>query len=104
MASDEGQVAYAKGEIIHILRDFEAIVVSLDHIGSATASTGRAEQDQILADFIRDWAVFRRLAAARKFLSAPFPDALGDDGMDELERAMQDVPCWELGARLPSEQ
>ena len=78
---------------IRMLRDLETMVVSLDRIGSAHADNPRACDRATLA-FIHDWGIFRKLASIRAGLGDLFSRKLGTDGMDELERELQDVPYW----------
>ncbi len=52
--------------------------------------------------FIVDWDVFGRLATARRILDSYFSRTLGSDGMDELERELQDTQFWSFGDRSPS--
>jgi len=88
------QVAYSRKKIIAVLRTLNELVVSLDQIGSASDDMTREENDAALADFIQQHKIFRKVAQARRILSAPFPTTLGADGMDELEREMQGVQYW----------
>ncbi len=101
MPTDQSKVAYVKRDIVRILRDINSIVVSLDRIGSVSASIEPEEHDKMLADFVRTWEVFHKLAEARSVLSQAFSQELGDDEMDELERAMEGVPYWSLTSRYP---
>jgi hypothetical protein len=86
---------------IRILRDLETMVVSLDRIGSAFAENRRA-YDRATAAFVDDWWIFGKLAGIRHSLSDLFSDKLGPDGMDELEREVQDVPYWSERHPKPS--
>ena len=52
--------------------------------------------------FIVDWDVFGRLARARRILDPYFSRTLGSDGMNELERDLQDTQFWSVSDRAPS--
>ena len=101
MTMGDGRICYSREEILKVLRTLNCFVVSLDRIGSSTAALPRGQQDQILREFIDGWDMTRQLARARRILSEPFSDELGEDDMDELEREMQDVPYWSFNKRGP---
>lgn len=87
-------VNYDRDGILRILKDLEMIVPSLDRIGSMASDTPPEAIARILDDFITDWDVSRKLAAARRYLSEPFDH-------DELEKVMDDVPHWRSTSREP---
>ena len=89
-----GSVTYDREDIIRILKDLEMIVPSLDRIGSLVSDTPPEVIARILDDFVTDWDVAQRLAAARRSLWKPFDD-------DELEKLLEDVPHWRDSARKP---
>jgi hypothetical protein len=82
-------------EAIRMLRDLESLVVSLDRIGSAFADHAR-ERSRALLAFVNDGSVFQKLAGVRRGLNDLCSDKRGPDGMDELEREVQDAPMWSL--------
>lgn len=94
------KVSYLKKDIIKVLEDLNMIVVSLDRIGSEYSEhEGRKNDEELnalLADFIFDWSVDRKLAKARKVLEMAFSSELGDDDMDELEREFKNLRYWSL--------
>ena len=94
------KVSYLKKDIIKVLEDLNMIVVSLDRIGSeyGICRDGKTdvELNALLADFIFDWDVDRKLANARKVLEEAFSYELGDDDMDELEREFKDLQYWSM--------
>ena len=92
-------VTYPRKKIIEVLRTLEEIVVSLDRLGSAEHEMSKEEADATLANFIRRHDIFRKTARARRILSDAFSRKAGKDGMDELERKMQDVPYWKPRGR-----
>jgi hypothetical protein len=59
------------------------------------------EYDRVSSEFLEDWDVARRLAEARKLLSEQFPSQLGDDGMDDLERALEGTSFWTIDQQKP---
>jgi hypothetical protein len=87
-------VAYPRKKIVEVLRTLEEIVVSLDHLGSASYDMTKGESLEALDELISRHRIFRKAAKARAILSSPFSRKLGRDGMDELEREMQHVPYW----------
>jgi hypothetical protein len=88
-------------DAVRALRHLEIIVPSLDQLGSASASMTREEYERATAAFIDDWDVTRRLSEVRRVLSAQFPEDPGPDGMDDLERELQDVVHWTPSSRMP---
>jgi hypothetical protein len=99
MGVPEEQIAYPRSQIINVLRTLDELVVSLDRIGSSSSDMTELEQNAAIANFIRNHDVFRKVAQARQILSEPFPTALGPDGMEDLEREMQDVRYWNWNDR-----
>ncbi|HEX6279365.1 MAG TPA: hypothetical protein VFZ49_05050 [Pyrinomonadaceae bacterium] len=91
----KGTVIYDKEKIIQVLRDLEVLVVSTDRIGSVWADgVSDDEYKTIFLKFFDDFGFFRKLASARRVLAEAFSDAVGEDGMDELERRFQDLEFW----------
>jgi hypothetical protein len=90
-----------RAALIEALRGLEAIVVSLDRIGSASANLSKAEYDRLSSEFLDDWDVSRKLARLRTVLSQSFSEELGADEMDELEREMQGLKYWSLADPKP---
>ncbi len=89
-------LVYPRKQIITVLRTLNELEVSLDRIGSASYDMTEVEYRAALSDFIKRHKIFRKAAQARRILSAPFSSKVGADGMDELEREMQDVPYWKF--------
>lgn len=81
------------------------MVVSLDRIGSeyseGEGKKSNEELNYLLADFIFEWEVFRKLAHARKILDSAFSSELGDDDMDKMEREFQDLQYWSINNPKP---
>jgi len=87
-------IAYPRRKDIEVLRTLNEIVVSLDHIGSASYDMSKHEQLAALEEFISGHRIFHKTAKARQILSSAFSTRAGADGMDELEREMQNVRYW----------
>ena len=102
---DEEKVTYKREDIINILRDLNMIVVSLDRIGAEYSIHPDRKSDEelntLLADFIFEWNVPKKIANARKILDEAFSRELGEDDMDELEREFQDLQYWSFNNPSP---
>jgi hypothetical protein len=95
--SDE--LTYPKAAIVDLLRDLNVMVVSTDRIGSAWNDRQNDEEyNAMFVKFFDEFGFFRKLADARTLLSEPFSNEVGEDGMDELERQMQDLHYWDGSA------
>ena len=101
MTHESEAIQFPRSTIVHVLRDVEMLVVSSDRVGSSIAELSIEEQNRVLRAFVDDWNVFGRLSRIREILGDAFSREVGDDGMDELERELQDVPFWRDHARKP---
>ena len=86
-------------DAVSVLREIEIILISLHKIGSyyATVEFDGGDAGGYAAEtcrFVDDWRVTERLATARAILSNAFDATLGEDDMDDLERAMESLPHW----------
>jgi hypothetical protein len=90
----DDSITYPRSEIIGVIRTLNLLVVSMDRIGSATADKSETEQALTLCRFFDKYDVFQKLASARRSLHDAFSYELGADGMDELERDLQDLKYW----------
>ena len=96
-------VSYSKDEIVSILADLNELVVSLDRIGSYWSDRKSDEEYcEIESLFLTDWDVARKLSRVRSILESVFSDEVGDDGMDELERKLQECNYWQLRSAFDS--
>ena len=68
MANPDDEIVVQRRDLITALRQLEMVVVSLDHVGSATADASEVEQALVLRKFMIEWDVFGRLAEARALL------------------------------------
>ena len=90
------RVTYGREGIIRILRDLNEIVPSFARIGSLASDTPPDEVARIVKDFMADWDVRGKLAAARDYLAEQFD-------RDDLQKILKDVPRWQDTARKPPE-
>ena len=81
-------------EAIDVLKEIEYILISLHKIGSYYADKDFAEYQKETVKFIDECNVTHRLAHARKIISGKFDSTLGEDDMDDLERAMEGLNYW----------
>jgi len=96
-------------DLVRALQEVEMLLASLHKIGSYYATPvgvepspeSIREYERETTRFVDEWKVTSRLAAIRNLLSKPFDTTLGDDDMDDLERAMQDLDCWENPKSTP---
>lgn len=77
------------------------MLISLNKMGSFYAEKLLSKDSKVEMDyayettkFIDDWKVTQRLAKVREILSEKFDRSLGDDDMDDLERAIEDLNFW----------
>lgn len=83
--------------VVEILKHLEAIVPSLDHIGSCRDDLSDEEYRLFISEFIEDWSVASRLSYIRRKLS----DLIL---YDDLEHLVADIPSWELNNRKPPKE
>jgi hypothetical protein len=100
--STDEEVKINRKTLINVIRNLSTIVCSLDRIGSLVGEKDY-NIDELTIKFLYDWQVFKRLSESRALLSEPFSNELGEDDMDELERACEDVPIWSLSSQKPPE-
>ena len=88
-------------ELIEALKEIELILISLHKMGSYYGEKFIENEDKYKTEyeiettrFIDDWSVTQRLAKVRRILSEKFDDTLGEDDMDDLERAMEGLKYW----------
>ena len=110
---EENKIITIPGEeALEILNELDILVVSLDHIKSHYAISSKVTDEDViyrareachneLADFMVNWKIFKKLAKIRGVLSEKFDDTLGDDDMDDLERAAEGLKYWEKPGDTP---
>jgi hypothetical protein len=101
MANPDDEIVVQRRDLVTALRQLEMVVVSLDHLGSATADASEVEQALVLRKFIIEWGVFGRLAEARAMLGEYFSRELGPDDLEESERELHDVRYWSASNQNP---
>ena len=90
-----GPIAMDRDAVLEALRHLGVIVPSLARIGSAGADLSKEDGQRLVAEFIDDWDVARRLAAVRRILSEGFDyDEL--EGVELVGNASGDVLHLEL--------
>jgi hypothetical protein len=81
-------------EAISVLRELELVVVSLHKMGSFYADKDRLAYEKETTRFIDEERITQRLAEIRGLLAGKFDRTLGEDDMDDVERAVADVTIW----------
>jgi hypothetical protein len=102
MLDENKKITYSSDEIVDALKEIELILISLHQIGSYYGvkfleegeENYRAEYEKETTHFIDDWNITQRLAKVRMILSHKFDNTLGNDDMDDLERAMEGLKYW----------
>lgn len=90
------KIVYDGEDMVNILKELDYILVSLHQMGSyySDKSDNKQEYERETTQFIDETAVCERLAAIRAKLSESFDRSLGEDDMDDLERACMDIEYW----------
>lgn len=90
-------VTYKGEDILNILKELEFILGSFHDIGSFYSDSidkKRQEYEKETTDFIDNSHICERLANIRRTLTEAFDRSLGDDDMDDIERACCDIEYW----------
>ena len=88
-------VTYDGETMVRVLQELEMIVTSFDRMGSwAGISKNQREYEKESCRFIDESWIAPRLSSIRSVLCLAFDSELGDDDMDDLERAVENVPMW----------
>jgi len=111
MMKENEQITMSGTEIIEVLKEIELILISLHKMGSYYAvkhHEGELDKDKgnyerETTRFIDEWKVTHRLAKIRGILSEKFDDSLGDDDIDDLERAMEGIKYWTAPGDNPTD-
>ncbi|MCW8930607.1 MAG: hypothetical protein OQL19_10250 [Gammaproteobacteria bacterium] len=88
------EISYSGEEIINILKEIELILISLHNMGTYYMDKDDEEYRNETTRFIDEWKVTHKLATVRAVLTKRFDLSIGDDDMDDLERAMESIKCW----------
>ncbi len=94
--SNNKKIQYDGEDIINILKEINYILISLHNMGSYYSDNNdeKNEYEKETTAFIDNSLVCNRLAAIRAKLSEKFDSTLGEDDMDDLERACSDINYW----------
>ncbi|WP_206514367.1 hypothetical protein [Burkholderia cenocepacia] len=100
MESNE-KIELSGSEVLSILCELEYLLISLRNIGTYYHEPGREFGDRDLeyraetTRFIDENKVTQKLAKLREMISEKFDSSLGDDDMDDIERAVENIKVWE---------
>jgi hypothetical protein len=92
-------VAIARADVIEVARQLSLVVVSLDRIGSAFPHD-ELQRARATEEFIKDWDVLRRLAAARKLLFVALDEGLTEEESLREEEQFE-LPAWSMESPEP---
>lgn len=89
-------------EAINILTEVEYMLISLrdiarhyyDNSTGEISAEKRASYCEETTNFIDENQITKRLADIRKIITEKFNLDLGEDDMDDIERAMEDLITW----------
>lgn len=90
-------ITYNGEDIINILKEIEVMLESLHYMGSYYADNineKRQEYEKETTNFIDNSLICDRLASIRRKLIESFDLELGDDNLDDVERACSDIEIW----------
>lgn len=88
------QITYEGEVIISVLQELNYILCSLHDMGSYYLNNNSQEYEKETTHFIDSSLVCDRLARIRKVLIEKFDLREGDDGLDDIERACEDIVYW----------
>ncbi|OPC03679.1 hypothetical protein BAS09_08355 [Elizabethkingia ursingii] len=95
MSKSNNKIKLSEEEAVKIIVDLDQIVVSLDKIKSHFAEDSNFQKhDKTLSDYIINEKVNQTLAQIRGLLSSKFSLSIGEDNMDDLERACSTNRYW----------
>lgn len=94
MMKENEQIVLSGDETIEVLKEINLILISLHDMGSYYMGKDIQEYEKETTRFIDECKVTHRLAKIRGILSKKFDSTLGDDDMDDLERAMEGLNYW----------
>ncbi|WP_293915888.1 MULTISPECIES: DUF4303 domain-containing protein [unclassified Sphingobacterium] len=95
MSKSNNKIKLSEEEAVKIIVDLDQIVISLDKIKSHFAEDSNFQKhDKTLSDYIINEKVNQTLAQIRGLLSSKFSLSVGEDDMDDLERACSTNRYW----------
>lgn len=94
--SNNQKIVYDGEDIVNVLKEINFILCSLHDIGSCYADRidEKHQYEKETTDFIDNSRICERLAHIRSKLTEGFDLTLGDDDMDDLERACRNINYW----------
>lgn len=108
MQKENEKITYTFNELTEILKEIEIILQSLHRMGSYYGEKliheeekYRGEYEKETTRFIDQWNVCERLAKIRCILSEKFDNTLGEDNMEDLERALESIKHWTTPGDTP---
>ncbi len=91
----DGAVRISRTELLRVAQDLNAIIVSLDRIGSSNAEAPRPDLAEALLNFLEDWDVFTKLAYAREVLDSALLEAVESEAERQaVEEQLDRGPYW----------
>ncbi|GFZ34455.1 hypothetical protein CSC2_49810 [Clostridium zeae] len=103
MIEENKEINLTGNEALQILKEINLILISLHDMGSYYMEKDVAGYEKETTRFIDQWKVTSRLSKIRGILSEKFDNTLGDDDMDDLERAMDELKYWEKPGDMPDD-
>jgi len=100
MLKSSKKIEFSGAEALSMLCDLEYLLISLRNIGTYYHEPSRVFGDGSLeycvetTRFIDESKVTQKLAKLREIISAKFDSSLGDDGMDDIEREVENIKVW----------
>ncbi|WP_175882466.1 hypothetical protein [Burkholderia sp. BCC0044] len=101
MLESNEKIELSGSEALSILCELEYLLISLRNIGTYYHEPSREFGDRDLeyraetTRFIDENKVTQKLAKLREMISEKFDSSLGDDDMDDIERAVENIKVWE---------
>ncbi|MEJ2755550.1 MAG: hypothetical protein P8104_06900 [Gammaproteobacteria bacterium] len=102
MMQKNEKISLSGEEAIYVVKEINLILVSLHNIGSYYMGKEKTEYERETNRFIDDWKITDRLAVLRETLAEKFDLTLGDDDMDDVERAMEGINYWSKPSDNPT--
>ena len=97
MLDKKNKICFSKKEILEIFVTIDYIMVSLAEIGrdySVPENSNTIDYNTQTTKFIDDNDINTKLAEIRKLINSKLYLSLGDDDMDDLERACLNTEYW----------
>ena len=97
MKKNKDEVTLTQDEALKIFVEINYIAVSLANIDryySLPDNNNISSYKHEIGAFILDQKVTKRLLSIRALLNNSFDLTIGDDNMDDLERACEDIEYW----------